>query len=136
MTGRTANGIDEIALAEAQVQKRKAELSRSLHEAANSGKNLMEQVKHELKPAMQTAIVVAGAVAVVSAAVIVVERRRRRGASWLAPAQPSALGTFAKTAGLWALRLLAKRIAQELVTRLEEPAPRPAPAARAARTAS
>jgi hypothetical protein len=119
------NGIDEIALAEAQVQKHKAELSRSLHEAASSGKELMQQVRHELKPAMQTALVVAGAAALVSAAVIVVERRRRRSAGWLAPQQPSALGTLAKTAGLWAMRLLAKRVAQELVSRLEDPSAKP-----------
>jgi len=120
------NGIDEIALAEAQVQKHKAELSRSLHEAATSGKELMQQVRHELKPALQTALVVAGAAALVSAAVIVVERRRRRSAGWLAPQQPSALGTLAKTAGIWALRLLAKRVAQELVSRLEDPSAKPA----------
>jgi hypothetical protein len=72
-------------------------------------------------------LVVAGAVAVVSAATIVVARRRRRAPAWLAPAQPSAFGTLAKSAGVWALRLLAKRVAQELVSRLEEPEPKPVP---------
>ena len=123
----SAKGSDEVARAEAKVQERKAELSRSLRQAANSGNNLMQQVRHELRPALQTALVVAGAVAVVSAATIVVARRRRRAPVWLAPAQPSALGTLAKSAGVWALRLLAKRIAQELVGRLEEPGPKPVP---------
>ena len=121
----SAKGSDEIARAEAKVQERKAELSRSLRQAASSGNNLMQQVRHELRPALQTALVVAGAVAVVSAATIVVARRRRRAPAWLAPAQPSALGTLAKSAGVWALRLLAKRVAQELVSRLEEPEPKP-----------
>jgi hypothetical protein len=123
----SAKGSDEIARAEAKVQERKAELSRSLRQAANSGNNLMQQVRHELRPALQTALVVAGAVAVVSAATIVVARRRRRAPAWLAPAQPSAFGTLAKSAGVWALRLLAKRVAQELVSRLEEPEPKPVP---------
>ena len=74
----SAKGSDEVARAEAKVQERKAELSRSLRQAANSGNNLMQQVRHELRPALQTALVVAGAVAVVSAATIVVARRRRR----------------------------------------------------------
>jgi hypothetical protein len=117
----SASGNDEIARAEAQVRESKAELSRSLREVEKSGQNLVQRVQRELKPALTTALLVAGAAAVIGVTVIVATRRRKSSGGWLAPvtpAQPSALGIVAKSAGLWALRLLARRAAQELVHRL------------------
>ena len=117
---RTRNHTDEISRAEAQVQKRKTQLSRSLRDVEDSGKHMVERVRDELKPAVHTALLVAGATAILGVAVIVATRSRRSYSGWLAPRQPSALGVLAKTAGLWALRAVARRAAQEVVSRLNE----------------
>jgi len=137
----TRSNIDEIADAEAQVQERKSELSRSLRDAEDSGKHLVQRVRQELKPAMQAALVVAGAVTVVGIAVIVATRSRRTSVGWLGPSRPSAAGVLAKSAGLWALRILARRAAQEVLSRLNEPhvaapAPLGSPGSRGTRVAT
>ena len=111
------NDTDEIAHAEAQVAEQRAQLSRSLRAASHSGKELAQKLGDELKPAVTAAIVVAGAVAVVGVSIALVRRSGRR-RSWRAAAEPSMLGSVAKAAGFWALRLLARRVAQELVARL------------------
>lgn len=125
------NHTDEVARAEAQVKARKTQLSRSLRDVEDSGKHLAQRVRQELQPALHTALLVAGAAAVVGVAVIVATRGRRSHSGWLAPNRPSTLGVLGKTAGLWALRVLARRAAQELVSRLNEPhaGQAPAPAA-------
>jgi len=125
----TRNSTDEISRAKAQVKERKTELSRSLRDVEDTGKHLAERVRREFEPALHTALLVAGAAAVVGVAVIVATRSRRNASGWLAPSRPSTLGVLGKTAGLWALRMLARRAAQELVSRLNEPqAPAQAPA--------
>ena len=112
---------DEIELAKSQVERQKAELARSLRRAEKTGEQLARRIGDEMKPALVGAVAVAGAAAAVAVTVALVRRGRRR--QWLGAQQPSAIATVAKTAGLWALRLLARRVAQEVVSRLGEPAP-------------
>jgi len=120
------NDIDDIARAEAQVAEQRAQLTRSLQAVSRSGQKYARRLGSELKPAIAAAVAVAGAAAVVGISVAIARRSgRRRG--WYAPEQPSVVGKAAKAAGLWALRYVARRVAQELVTRLSEPAA-PAPA--------
>jgi hypothetical protein len=114
------NDTDEIARAEALVAEQRAQLTRSLKAASQSGKKLAKRLGSELKPTVTAAILVAGAAAVIGVSVAIA-RRSGRGKGWRAPEQPSLAGNAAKAAGLWALRLLARRAAQELVARLTEP---------------
>src|ERR1041384_14035 len=111
------NDTDEIARAEAQVAEQRAKLTRSLQAASNSGEKFARKLSHELKPAMTAAVVVAGAAAVVGISVAIA-RRSSRNRGWSAPGQPSLFANVAKAAGLWALRAVARRAAQELVARL------------------
>jgi hypothetical protein len=113
---------DEVARAEAQVAEQRAKLSRSLQAASKSGEKFARRIGSELKPAAIAAVVVAGAAAVVGVSVALA-RRSSRHRGWRPPPQPSLLGNAAKAAGLWALRALARRVAQELVSRLAEPSP-------------
>jgi hypothetical protein len=110
--------MDEIARAEAQVAKEKAELARSLRAVGRSSEKMARRIGDELKPALGAAVLVAGAAVAVGITVALVRRGRRRD-RWLGPQQPpSALSTAAKTVGIWALRLLARRVAQEALSRL------------------
>src|SRR6185369_9874821 len=116
----TNNEADELARAEQQVTESRARLSRSLREVGKSSENLARRLGNELKPTLAVAGAVAGAAVVVGVAVALMRRgKRRRG--WFAPQQPSPLAVAAKSAGLWALRFVARRVAQELVSRLAEP---------------
>lgn len=116
----TTNEADEIARAEQLVAERKAELSRSLRRASKTGEALARRLGDELKPTIKVAAAVAGVATIAIIGVAIAKRaQRRRG--WFAPEQPSPLALAAKTAGLWALRMLARRAAQELVSRLGEP---------------
>jgi len=110
---------DEIARAEALVAEQRAKLTRSLQAASQSGEKFARNLGRELRPAVTAAVVVASAAAVVGISVAIA-RRSSRSRGWRAPAQPSLLGNAAKAAGLWALRALARRAAQELVARLAE----------------
>ena len=92
-----------------------------------SSEALARRLGDELKPAVVVAVAVAGAAGATALAVALVRRSRHK-AHWFAAEQPSPLANAAKTAGLWALRLLARRVAQELVSRLSESAaPQTAP---------
>jgi hypothetical protein len=124
MWGMTASleNTDEISRAEALVAEQRAQLKRSLSRASRSGEKLAKTLTSELKPAVTAAIVVASAAAIVGVSVAVV-RRSSRNRGWRASTEPSVLGNAAKAAGLWALRLLARRVAQEIVARLAEPTP-------------
>ena len=115
----TQSDTEEVAQAEAEVALKKAELARSLRAVGHSSEVMARRIGSELKPAAIAAAVLAGAVAVVGIGVVVARRRRHH---WLAPEPPSAFAIAAKAAGLWALRLLARRAAQEIVNRLGEPA--------------
>jgi hypothetical protein len=115
----TQSDTEEVAHAEAEVALHKAELARSLRAVGQSSEVMARRIGSELKPAAVAAAVVAGAVAIVGVGLLVARRRRHQ--SWLLPEQPSALATAAKTAGLWALRVLARRAAQEIVSRIGEP---------------
>jgi hypothetical protein len=119
ITPATPADKDEIKLAQAEVERHKAELARSLRAAEKSGEHIAQRIGREMKPAVVGAVAVAGAAAAVVLTVALVRRGRRQ--HWLAAQRPSALATVAKTAGLWALRLLARRVAQEVVSRLSEP---------------
>src|SRR4051812_10119371 len=116
----TKHDGDELTQAEQQVIQSRQKLSHSLHQAGKSSRAMVHRLGQELKPGLATAAVVAGAALVVGVTVALVRRGKRR-QGWLAPQQPSALVTAAKGAGLWALRYVAQRAAQELVTRLKEP---------------
>jgi hypothetical protein len=117
----TNHDADELAEAEQHVIQSRQKLSRSLHQAGKSSKAMVQRLGQELKPSLAAAAAVAGAALVVGVTVALVRRSKRR-QGWLAPQQqPSALATAAKGAGLWALRYVARRAAQELVTRLREP---------------
>jgi hypothetical protein len=114
------NESDEISRAEAQVAEQRAQLTRSLQAASRSGEKLARRLGDELKPAVTAALVVVGTVAVVGVTVALIRRAGRR-RSWRAPSDPSFAANAARAVGLWALRLLAKRVAQEVVSRLTEP---------------
>lgn len=113
---------DEIARAEALVAEQRAKLTRSLQAASQSGENFARKLSRELKPAITAAVAVASAAAIIGISVAIA-RRSSRSRGWRAPTQPSLVGNAAKAAGLWALRALARRAAQELVARLAEPSP-------------
>lgn len=117
----TSDEADEIARAEQRVAQHKAELSRSLRRVGQSGEHFAQRLTHDLKPAVVVAVAVLGTAAAVAVGVAFVRRARKRPHHWLAPEQPSRLQVAAKTAGVWALRLLARRIAQEAVSRLSDP---------------
>jgi hypothetical protein len=116
----TDNEADELARAEQQVAESRARLSRSLRQVGKSGENLARRLGNELRPTLAVAGAVAGAAVVVGVAIALVRRSKGR-QGWLAPQQPSALAVAAKGAGVWALRFVARRVAQELVSRLAEP---------------
>lgn len=109
--------MDEIARAEAQVAKEKAELARSLRAVGRSSEKMARRMGDELKPVLGAAVLVAGAAVALGVTVALVRRGRRRD-RWVAPRPPSALSTAAKTVGVWALRLLVRRVAQEALSRL------------------
>ena len=115
---------DEVARAEQQVVQSRAKLSHSLRQAGKSSEALARRLGQELKPTLVVAAAVAGAALVVGVTVALVRRGKRRH-GWLAPEQPSALVMAAKGAGLWALRFVARRAAQELVSRLNGPELKP-----------
>jgi hypothetical protein len=124
----TNNEADELARAEQQVVQSRAKLSRSLYQAGRSSEALARRLGKELKPTLLVAAAVVGALLVVGVTVALVRRGKRR-QGWLTPEQPSALVMAAKGAGLWALRFVARRAAQELVSRLKpelEPSSHPA----------
>jgi hypothetical protein len=116
----TSNEADEIARAEQLVAERKAELSRSLRRAGKTGEALARRLGDEVKPTLKLAAAVAGVTVVAIIGVAVAKRARRR-SGWFTPDQPSSLALAAKSAGLWALRILARRAVQELAIRLAEP---------------
>lgn len=115
----TQSDTEEVAHAEAEVALHKAELARSLRAVGQSSEVMARRIGSELKPAAVAAAIVVGAVAVVGVGIALA--RRKRHAGWFLPEPPSAFATAAKTAGLWALRVLARRAAQELMSRLGEP---------------
>jgi hypothetical protein len=126
------NESDELLRAELAVEQSRAELNRSLRRVSQSGERLLNRVRAELKPGFVIAAVAVGAVVVTGAAVALARRSRRKN-QWFAPQHPSTLGVAAKTVGLWALRLAARKVALAVVARLEQPEPlanaAPAPAA-------
>jgi hypothetical protein len=124
----TTTEADELHRAELAVEQSRAELNRSLRRVSQSGEQLLNRVRAELKPGMVIAAVAVGAVVLTGAAVALARRSRRRG-HWFAPAQPSTLGVVAKSVGLWALRLAARNVALALAARLEQQKAAPAGAA-------
>jgi len=116
----TDNEADELARAEQQVAQSRAKLSRSLYQAGKSSEALARRVGQELKPTVVIAAAVVGAALLVGVTVALLRRGKRRD-GWFSPEQPSGLLLTAKGAGLWALRFVARRAAQELVSRLTEP---------------
>lgn len=97
-----------------------------------------EIARSELKPVLLVGMVMAG-VGATALAFAVARRTQRRRSHWLAPSDagaPSPLTIAAKSVGLWAMRLLVRRVAEELVNHLNanhpsEPTAAPGVAARA-----
>lgn len=96
-----------------------------------------EIARSELKPGLLVGMVMAG-VGATALAFAVARRTQRRRSHWLAPSDAGAspLTIAAKSVGLWAMRLLVRRVAEELVNHLNanhpsEPTAAPGVAARA-----
>ena len=115
------DGSDDVALAEAEVAARKADLSASLRQAEKTSERLVERMGNELKPALVAGLAVV-ALATVAGVTIALVRRKRSNA-WLQPQRPSALGTAARGAGMFLLRLAARQVATQLLTRLDAATP-------------
>ncbi len=116
------NEADELLRAELAVEQSRAELNRSLRRVSQSGEKLLTRVQDELKPGLVIAAAVVGAVALTGAAVALARRSGRKN-HWFAPERPSTLGVVAKAVGLWALRMAARKVALEVVARLEQKEP-------------
>lgn len=116
-TPASSNTTDEVALAERQVELQKALLARSLRRAGQSGQQLAHRIGVDLKPALVAGVLVAGALVAAGIGVIALQRQRRQ-RGWLAPKQPSLVGSAARSAGLWLARLAARRLADEVTRRL------------------
>jgi hypothetical protein len=125
------NDTEELRRAELAVEESRAELNRSLRRVSQSGEQLLNRVRAELKPGVVIAAAAVGAVALTGAAVALARRSRRK-SHWFAAQPPSTLSVVAKSVGLWALRLAARNVALAVVARLEQPDP----AATAARAPS
>ncbi len=109
---------DELLEAEREVQQRRLALTESLRVAGESGSRLATQVRQLAKP-----LVVGSCVVLVTAAVVVVavavSRSKRRGAGgWLAPRRSSLAVSVARGAGLWLLRVAARRVLEQVAARL------------------
>jgi hypothetical protein len=126
-TNVNPNDIDDVARAEAEVAARKADLSASLRQAEKTSQRVVKNLSNELKPALVAGLAVV-AVATV-AGVTIALARRKRGNTWLQPERPSALGTAARGAGMFLLRLAVRQMATQLLARLDA-----APAANGARS--
>ena len=111
---------EELRRAELAVQESRAELNRSLRRVSQSGEQLLNRVRAELKPGVVIAAAAVGAL-VVTGAAVALARRSRTKSHWFAAEPPSKLGIVAKSVGLWALRLAARNIASAVVARLEQP---------------
>jgi hypothetical protein len=113
------NDTDELQRAELAVEESRAELNRSLRRVSQSGEQLLNQVRAEMKPGLVFAAAAVGAVVVTGAAIALARRSRKR-SQWFAPQPPSTFGVVAKSVGLWALRLAARNVALAVVARLEQ----------------
>jgi hypothetical protein len=82
------------------------------------GSERVSRLVRELNPGLGGAVVLAGAVVAIGLTAALVRGRRR--ARWVGPQRPSAVATVAKTAGLWVLRSVVRRVAEEAVARLAE----------------
>jgi hypothetical protein len=120
---------NEISQAEAEVHARKSELARSLRRASDSGEQMVHKLGSELKPALVAGLAVA-ALSTVAGITLLITRRRRQ-SRWLPPQPPSVLGTAARGAALFLLRLAARQVASKVIAGLD--ATRPVAASGAAR---
>ncbi len=128
MNTKTPNDTDDVTRAEADVAARKADLTRSLRRVEKSSQRIVKSIGHELKPALIAGLAVA-TLATVAGVTIALSRRNRRNV-WLPPQRPSALATAARGAGMFLLRLAVRRVAAEIVARLDtSPAATQEPAA-------
>jgi hypothetical protein len=125
----TTTEADEIARAEQRRADRKAllEHGRIQH---SYGEIAGRRIGGELKPVLLVGVVMAGVGA--TALALALARRAQRRSRWFEPTrstEPSPLVIAAKSAGLWAMRLLVRRVAEELVSHLSEPTAVPGVAA-------
>jgi hypothetical protein len=125
MTSTNVNpqDIDDVARAEAEVAARKADLSASLRQAEKSSERMVKHLGNELKPALVAGLAVVALAAVAGVTIALVRRKRSSSTTWLQPERPSALGTAARGAGMFLLRLAARQMATQLMARLDPPLP-------------
>lgn len=125
----TTDAMNRATFSEAQAAGADGEPTGGLRFGSES----VSRFVRELKPGLGGALVLAGAVVAIGLTAALVRGRRRT--RWVAPARPSAVATVAKTAGLWMLRSVVRRVAEEAVARLAEQSasPHAAPATSTAR---
>jgi hypothetical protein len=111
------NDVDDAALTDPEVTARNADLS--LPQAENTAQRMVEQIG---QPALVAGLAVV-ALATVAGVTIALARRRKRNSAWLQPERPSALGTAARGAGMFLLRLAARQVATQLLARLDAAPP-------------
>lgn len=104
-----------------------AEPARSLRRAESSSQRMVKGIGHELKPTLLAGLAVV-TLATVAGVAIALARRSKRSV-WLPPERPSALGTAARGAGIFLLRLAARQVAAQLLARLDASAPTQEPQA-------
>jgi hypothetical protein len=124
----SSNDIDDVSRAEAEVAARKAQLAQSLRQAEQSGQKLVKRLGSELKPAVIAGIAVAALATAAGITVALVRRSRSRHSRWLPPERPSPLAGAARAAGMLLLRVVARQVASQIVSRLDGAAGTPAPA--------
>jgi hypothetical protein len=110
----------DVARAEAEVAARNADVSDSLG-AEQTSERMVKNPGDELKPALVVGLAVVALATVAGVSIALV--RRKRSNAWLQPQRPSALGTAARGAGMFLLRLAARQAATQLLIRLEPPTP-------------
>jgi len=106
----------DVQDAERDVAKKKQRFQESLRVAGETGTRLAGEVRKKMTPTLVVAAVV-GAAAVGVAVVVARSGSRPR---WRAPQAPSLTGQVARAAGMWLLRAVAVRVAQQLVVQFRD----------------
>lgn len=106
----------DVQDAERDVAKSKQRFQESLRVAGETGTRLAGEVRKKMTPTLVVAAVV-GAAAVGVAVVVARSSSRPR---WRPAHQSSLTGQVARAAGMWLLRAIAVRVAQELTVKFRE----------------
>lgn len=106
----------DVQDAERDVAKSKQRFQESLRAAGETGTRLAGEVRKKMTPTLIVATVV-GAAAVGVAVVVARGSSRPR---WRRNEEPSLAGQVARAAGMWLLRAVAVKVAQQLVAKLQD----------------